>query len=1069
MNSGLSIASRPTFYATSPAGAAVVLCLALLVTGIVSPANGQHAAEPELDPSLPPPRTLTTEQWRSDVHSLAQAIRERHPQPFHSVSEATFTAATERLLEALPNLEYEQIVTELARLVTLLGEGDGHSRLRLTPRFIGAQYPVRFWWFADGLYVRSAAQHVAGMAGKRVLALGGVAVEEALARLGEVVPGDNEFNRKLRMASHLVMPELLRGLGLADAEGLALELEAAGGSRESVRLEPVPWPGGFEHSIGSLAFEPLRLGAPEDWADMRPAAIAAPWPLRRLEEWYWMEPLDEGRALFVQLNAIGNQDDRESMAEFFENVFERCESEAVDKLILDVRYNGGGNNFFNRAVVHGLIRSDRMNVRGRTYVLIGRTTFSAAGNLVTKLANETNAVFVGEPSGSRPNHWGDARRVTLPESRLDVSISTLYWQDGGPFDEGPWLAPDVAVDQLSTHWASGSDPVLDATLALEPSQIARPFEEVLTAAFESAGFEAAIDAYEEYKADPAHRYVDTERPMNQAGYFLLGNDMVSEAIEVFRLNAGAYPESWNVHDSLGEALAVAGRVNEAIASYERSVAINPENQAGINALSRLRSRPSPGRAESMMAAAGISGLAVAVIEHGEIVRDESTGTADAASGAPITDETLFEAASLTKPLFATVALRLAERGELDLDQPLHELLPYERISHDVRARALTARLVLSHRTGLPNWGPETLEFGFSPGERFGYSGEAYMYLQRVLEHTTGLSLDELARREIFEPAGMEHSRLSWAEGEELVLAVPHDLAGKPGDKRPAREAMAAASLHTTARDYAKFVTAWMNGTLLRNETAALALEPAARVDPQDDHSEHRRAAAQRIAWGLGWGLQLPAASTEGPIAFHWGDNGDFKAFVAFDSMDESGIVYFSNSFNGLAIGDALASPVVGDMTATFDWLGYARYDDPGERDRLAGAVAVGEGRWANAIELFEAALAAGSEDETLERRIDWLGDTIALRDEPVTVPAELLRGYVGTYGPRSLTLKDGELWYQREGRSAYRLIPLSNTLFALDGELEFRVEIGLGVDATPEKLVGHYVQGGTDESPRGGD
>ncbi len=593
MNTRLSLPFPFSCRIAARAGVAALVIASVLVAGHAFPAGAQHAAEPEADLSLPSPRTLDAEQWRTDVRFLAQEIRERHPRPFHDVSEADFTAATEQLIETLPDLSYEQTLTELARLVTLLGEGDGHSRVRFTPRFIDQQYPLRFWWFADGLFVRSAAPHLAGTAGKRVVGLGGVPVEEALARLSAVVPGDNEFNRRLRMASHLAMPELLRGLGLADEGGLPLELEGTDGRREVAVAAPIPWPEGFGHSIGHLAFEPLRLGAPEAWVDMRPAETAAPWTLDRLDEWYWMEPLNDGRTLFVQLNAIGNQDGRESMAEFFESVFARCENESVERLVLDVRYNGGGNNFFNRAVIHGLIRSDRMNVRGRTHVLIGRTTFSAAGNLVTELANETNAVFVGEPSGSRPNHWGDARRVTLPESRLDVSISTLYWQDGGPFDEGPWLAPDVAVDLLSSDWAAGRDPVLEGALALDPAEISGPFEEVLTSAFESEGFEAAMQAYEQYKADPAHRYVDTEQSMNEAGYYLLGNDLVEQAIEVFRLNAEAYPESWNVHDSLGEALAVAGQVEDAIASYRRAVALNPVNLEGFEALERLHGQAAP--------------------------------------------------------------------------------------------------------------------------------------------------------------------------------------------------------------------------------------------------------------------------------------------------------------------------------------------------------------------------------------------------------------------------------------------------------------------------------------------
>ncbi len=206
------------------------------------------------------------------------------------------------------------------------------------------------------------------------------------------------------------------------------------------------------------------------------------------------------------------------------------------------------------------------------------------------------------------------------------------------------------------------------------------------------------------------------------------------------------------------------------------------------------------------------------------------GVADASSGEPVTQETLFEAASLSKPVCAAIALRLAERGELDLDRPLPDYLPYERVDHDPRSRALTARIVISHRTGLPNWGGEQLELGFYPGAAFSYSGEGFVYLQRVLEKLSGLSLDELARREIFSPLGMTHSRFSWAEGEEIPLAMPHDEIGQRQQKRQAHEANAAASLHTTAADYARFVT-MSRDTVLRGRMSTVLLCSSGHIFP----------------------------------------------------------------------------------------------------------------------------------------------------------------------------------------------------------------------------------------------
>lgn len=469
---------------------------------------------------------------------------------------------------------------------------------------------------------------------------------------------------------------------------------------------------------------------------------------------------------------------------------------------------------------------------------------------------------------------------------------------------------------------------------------------------------------------------------------------------------------------------------------------------------------------SLLPVVRVPGLAMAVIDEGEVSAVRLFGLADADSAKPVTEETLFEAASLTKPLFATVVLRLAERGEFDLDRPLHQYLASERLAHDPRSRQLTARIVLSHRTGLPNWGPDRLEFEFAPGERFGYSGEGYQYLQQVVEEVTGSTLDQLARREIFEPLGLVHSRLSWEESATPVLAAPHDMAGMAGEKRQVREAMAAATLHTTAEEYAKFMAAWMGGRLLRPRTMAMALEPVARIEPVADDPEAQRAAGRRIAWGLGWGLQLPAGDAEGVIAMHWGDNGDFKAFAAFDPRARSGVVYFANGANGLAIGEALAEPVVGDLTPTFDWLGYGRWDDPGEGERLAGVAAAAGGRHEEAIDNFRAALAAGSEDDSLARRIEWLEDLIELRASPVEVPVEILERWVGRYGPRTIAHDGDSLVYARDGRPPYRLIPLSPTLFLLEGETDFRLEIGLDAAGQPVKLIGRYVNGHVDESPR---
>jgi CubicO group peptidase (beta-lactamase class C family) len=468
------------------------------------------------------------------------------------------------------------------------------------------------------------------------------------------------------------------------------------------------------------------------------------------------------------------------------------------------------------------------------------------------------------------------------------------------------------------------------------------------------------------------------------------------------------------------------------------------------------------RIPELMEKVGIPGLAIAVVQEGDI-RTAHYGVESTETGRAGGPETLFEAASLSKPVFAYMVLRLVERGELDLDQPLHEILEYERFGGDERALALTPRIVLSHQTGLPNWGGDVLPFGFDPGSRFGYSGEGYLYFQRALEKKTGLPLDALARREVFEPLGMGASRFTWSEDDPPRLAIGHDEAGTPR-KRNAPEQNAAGSLFTTAGDYARFLVAVLDAQGLESETLEASFEPAVRMQGGERRSPRAAEIAGKVGWGLGWGTQ-EHESGEGRLLWHWGDNGIFHAFVAAVPAERSAVVYFANSSNGLAVARELMQPIAGDMDLTFAWLGHAQTNDAGWAERRRGHLAEGEGDYATAIEHFQQAVAADPGDEESVRRVEWLGDLLRVRQEPVEVSVELLELYSGRYGPRILTQTGGKLTYQREGRDPYTLIPLSEDTFALDGMADFRLRV-VTEDGSPVKLMGLYVNGHSDESPR---
>jgi CubicO group peptidase (beta-lactamase class C family) len=188
-------------------------------------------------------------------------------------------------------------------------------------------------------------------------------------------------------------------------------------------------------------------------------------------------------------------------------------------------------------------------------------------------------------------------------------------------------------------------------------------------------------------------------------------------------------------------------------------------------------------------------------------------------------------------------------------------------------------------TGLPNWGGTPLELVRDPGARWGYSGEGFGFLQQAIEAKTGLDLNELMRREVFEPLGMSQSSYVWTEAYDDESATGHDLSGAVVPKRTPRQGHAAATLHATALDYARFLAAVLKGEGLSPALYEEMLEPQSQKWNDDAPVEH-------VYWGLGWGLQK---TPRGTAIWHWGDNGVFRAFVIGYPAEDVGLVYFANS------------------------------------------------------------------------------------------------------------------------------------------------------------------------------
>lgn len=360
---------------------------------------------------------------------------------------------------------------------------------------------------------------------------------------------------------------------------------------------------------------------------------------------------------------------------------------------------------------------------------------------------------------------------------------------------------------------------------------------------------------------------------------------------------------------------------------------------------------------TLMKEADIPGMSIAVVRNGRLAWHSTFGVKSTQSARPVDDNTVFEAASLSKPVFAYAVLKLVEQGKLGLDVPLTTYLPQPYLENDPRLEKITARLVLSHRTGFPNWRGDgnPLSIHFTPGERFSYSGEGFVYLQRAVEQIEGKPLNDVMNALVFAPLGMTSSSYVWRPDFDERTATGHDSDESPQDLWKPKEAGAASTLNTTARDYALFVAAIVNGvglkpaTLREMETPQIAVNPECTICTEKEPTELSR----NLFWGLGWGIQKNGNDMS---LWHWGDNGSFKCFVVANPARKSGVMMFTNSENGLAIASAVVRDATGADHLAFGWIKYDPYDSAAMKFRKA----IHERGVEAALQLFDAQLQDGT-------------------------------------------------------------------------------------------------------------
>lgn len=527
-----------------------------------------------------------TERWRQDLKVFANMTVKVHKNAFHSITRKQFDEAVGRLSSRVPTLKRHEIIVEIARIVAMIG--DGHTRLQFyRPEVKFRKFPITLYSYSDGIHVQAVDNSAKWAAGLKLLSIGTESAEKAFEAVGAVTSRDNEYNLKEFTCKYMTIPEVLHALRIIpNMEVARFTVAYPDGKQASFTLSAKQMPSSSEFLIA----EPRGT----DMTRARDSSgSTVPLWLKRAEEAFSFEYLPATKLLYVQFTRVENKPN-ETFEEFCRKVFEVADNNPVDKFVVDLRLNTGGNSELNGPLLLGLIRRQQIDQYGKLFVIIGRRTFSAAGHLVAEIEQYTNAIFVGEPAGTGANHYGENFRFELPNSKITITLSSEWWQKSDPRDIRTTTFPELTAELTAEDYRTNRDPALEVILNYTGSS---SLKERLIRVLDTTPVDNRVAAlkskYLEFKDSPLRKYFSTEKQINDLGYELMAKKRLDEAIEVFKLNVMSYPRSANSFDSLAAALEEKGDKIGALSNYRRALEIERKetNRYRINqALKRLDGR-----------------------------------------------------------------------------------------------------------------------------------------------------------------------------------------------------------------------------------------------------------------------------------------------------------------------------------------------------------------------------------------------------------------------------------------------------------------------------------------------
>jgi hypothetical protein len=371
------------------------------------------------------------EKWVKDLTYVEKALPKVHKNLYFKISEEEFITQIETLKERVPQYTDDEIEVELSQVIASIG--DTHTGSNISSEWV---YPVEFYWFKEGIYIINTNKAYQELLDAKVIAVNHQKIEDAAQRLRPLLAGGNENWFKTQVVYYLSIPKVLKYFKVSTEDELEFEVQLTTGEVKIIKMRPV------------------------FYKDYRPVDTSnQPVPMygTHADENYWYEYLENEKILYINYRRCRQMRDK-PFEIFLNEVWEFIKKHKVEKIVLDLRDNGGGRSPILEPFIKKLKKSS-FNETGKLYVVIGRRTYSSAVLNVVRLKKDTKAIFVGEATGGSPNHYGDIKQLELPNSKWHIHYSTKYFhwfkEDVDTFK------PDVPIDVTFEDYKTARDAVLE--------------------------------------------------------------------------------------------------------------------------------------------------------------------------------------------------------------------------------------------------------------------------------------------------------------------------------------------------------------------------------------------------------------------------------------------------------------------------------------------------------------------------------------------------------------------------------------------------------------------------------